>query len=126
APSGLSRADTGILHAAVIPRRAGVVHVGLALFQKSAMAGERVEAFLAGDLGVGLLLDALIAVRPLDLKAFLLEQAFVIRHQFRQALEGRCRLQDKLLHCHSPTLRFPWRSAYGPANARDAGDQPLF
>src|SRR5882672_10175823 len=90
------------------------------------MAGERIAAFLAGDAGVGFLRDALVAVCPFDLEAFLLEQALVIRHQFRQTLEGRRRLQDKPLHCHSPTLRFPWRSAYGPAKARDAGDQPMF
>src|SRR5690349_22474119 len=66
APSDLPRANARILHAAVIAPLAGVVHIGLALFQQAAMARERVKALLAGDADFGLLLDAFFTVGPFD------------------------------------------------------------
>jgi hypothetical protein len=88
----------GILDAAVIAPFAGVVHVGLALFQELAVAGEWVDALRIGDVRLDLLLDAGFAVGPFDVEALLGEQAFVIGNEFRQALERRGRFQYELFH----------------------------
>src|SRR6266852_8707012 len=91
------------------------------------MASERIAAFLAGDAGVGLLLDTLVAVCPFDSQAFLLQQALVIGHQFRQTLEGRRRLQDKPLHFPYSCVAIPVAIRATPREfSRDAGDQPMF
>jgi hypothetical protein len=87
-----------VSHAAVISPLAGVVHVGLAEFEQTAVAGEGIQALGRGDIRLGFLLDALVAIGPLDRQAFLLEQTFVIRDQFRQPLKGRRCFQNQLLH----------------------------
>ena len=98
AAAELAAALAGILDAAVIAPFAGVVHVGLALFQQLAVAGERVDAFRVGDVRLDFLLDAGFAVGPFDLEAFLGEQAFVIGDELRQSLERRGRFQYEFFH----------------------------
>jgi hypothetical protein len=98
AAAELSAALAGVLDAAVIAPFAGVIHVGLALFEKLAVTGERIDALRRRHAGLDLLLDAGLAVGPLDFKALLREQAVVVSDQFRQALERRCGFEDKLFH----------------------------
>ena len=89
---------TGVLHAAVIAPFAGVIHVGLALFEKLAVTGERVDALQRRHAGVDLLLDAGLAVGPLDFEALLREQAFIVGDKFRQPLEWRRGFENELFH----------------------------
>jgi hypothetical protein len=62
------------------------------------VTGERIESLRADDVDVGLLLDLLLAVGPLDAQALALEQPLVIGHQLRQSLERRSRFQNQRLH----------------------------
>src|SRR5262249_5581350 len=54
------------------------------------------------------------AVGPLDVKAFLFEQAFVIGDQLRQALEWRGGFEHQCLHVSAPWLNRP-RATSGTA-----------
>src|SRR5205085_9633048 len=102
APADLATAGAGASDPAIISPFAGVVHVGLALFEQPAVAGERVDALRAGNAEVELLLDAPVAIRPLDLESLLLEQALVIRDQFRQAPDTPRALHNEFLHDLAP------------------------
>src|SRR6478752_3054647 len=73
APPDLAAADLGVLNTAVVAPFAGVVHVGLALLEHLAVAGERVEPLRRVDVDVGALVLAL-ALDPFDLKALLSEK----------------------------------------------------
>ena len=70
----------------------------LPCFEQGAVADERVGALHVGQRGVGGLDAGLVAVGPLDLDAFLREQALVVGHQFGQSLERRGGFQDELFH----------------------------
>ena len=78
ATAELAAARARLLHAAVIAPLAGIVHVRLALLEQLAVAGKGIDALRAGDVGLDLLLDALLAVGPLDDEPLLLEQTLVI------------------------------------------------
>src|SRR5262249_40610352 len=91
-------AGAGILHTAVIAPLAGVVHVRLALLEQPAVAGERIDPFRVGHVGLDLFLDPLLAVGPLDHDPFFLEQSLVIGDELSQSLERRRGLQDELFH----------------------------
>ena len=98
AAAELAAAGAGVLHPAIVAPFAGIVHVGLALLEQLAVAGEGVDALRAGDVGLDLLLDALLAVGPFDREPFLREQALVVGDQLRQPLERRRGLQHQLFH----------------------------
>ena len=69
------------------------------------MAVERVQVLRAQDVDMGGAVDAGIDILPDDLKSFLGEQAFGVRHQLRQPLEGCRRFQMQCFHCaHSPQV----------------------
>ncbi len=87
APPDLAAANLGILNAAVVAPFAGVVHVGLALLEHLAVAGERVEPLRGVDVDLGALVLAL-ALDPLDLQALLGEQALLIGDQFGSPWNG--------------------------------------
>src|SRR5262249_59374120 len=74
------------------------VNAVVALLQQRAVARERIDALRAGDRGLDLLLDALLAIRPLDREPLLGEQALFIGDELRQPLEGRRRFQHELFH----------------------------
>ena len=99
AAAELAAVLVGVLDAAVVAPFAGVVHVGLALLEQLAVAGERIDALGRGDVDLDLLFDADFAVGPLDVEAFLGEQAFVIGHDFGKPLEWRGGFQNQLFHC---------------------------
>src|SRR5262249_17969268 len=80
-------------------------HVGLALFEQAAVARERVDALRARHADVGRLLDALVAIGPLDREPLFGEQALVIGDEFRQPLERRRRFQHQLFHRWSSLAR---------------------
>jgi hypothetical protein len=66
--------------------------------------GVAVDA-LAGDVGdveLRRLVDALFAVGPFDLEAFLLEQALVVGDEFGKALERCSRLKPQGHHGYLP------------------------
>jgi len=105
AAADLSAAHARVLDAAVVAPFAGVVHVGLALLQQPAMAVERVQVLRARDVYLRGAVDAGIDILPDDLKSFLGEQAFGVRHQFRQSLEWCRRFQMQCFHCaNSPRV----------------------
>src|SRR6516165_4174670 len=59
-----------------------------------------------GDVELRAFVDVLLAVGPLDLDAFLLEQPLVVGDQFRQSLEGGGRFQNQILeHASAPRVR---------------------
>src|SRR5262245_10934484 len=89
-------------NAAVVAPLAGVIHIRLPLFEQLSVAGEWIDALRAGDRDVDLLLDALLAVGPFHVKAFLLEQALLIGNQLRQSLEWRGGLEHQRLHVSAP------------------------
>src|SRR5262249_42533521 len=103
AAADLPAALAGLLHAAVVAPFAGVVHVGLALLEQLAMARERIDTLRTGDRGVDLLLDALLAVGPLDREPLRGAEPFVIGDELRQPLERRRRFQHELLHGSAPS-----------------------
>ena len=53
---------------------------------------------MIGDVQLRAFVDALLAVHPLDLDAFLLEQTLVIGHELGQALKRRGGFQSQCLH----------------------------
>ena len=110
AAAELAAAGAGLLHPAVVAPLAGIVHVGLALLEQLAVAGEGIDALRAGHVGLDLLLDALLAVGPLDRDALLLEQALVVGDELRQPLERRGGLQNQLFHAS-------FSEALGPSSA---------
>src|SRR5215207_887907 len=65
APADLAAADLSILDAAVVAPFAGVVHVGLALLEHLAVAGERVQPLRRVHVDMRALVVAL-ALDPLD------------------------------------------------------------
>src|SRR2546423_15057379 len=73
AATGIGRTNT-----AVVAPLAGVIHIRLTLFDHLSVAGERIDALRASDRDIDLLLDALLAVGPLGVKAGFLEQALFI------------------------------------------------
>src|SRR5262249_3248306 len=89
---------TRVLHPAVIAPFAGVIHVRLALLEQLAVAGEGVDPFRAGHVGLDFFLQPLLAVGPLDQDPFFLEQPLVIGDELRQSLERRRGFQDELFH----------------------------
>src|SRR6185503_6613519 len=103
----------------VIAPFAGVVHVGLALLEHLAVTGERVEALRTGDADVGGLVGAL-AVDPLDLEAFLLEQALVVGDELRQPLEWRRGFQNERFHGRAPRSG----NSYAQISTRVAAGRP--
>jgi hypothetical protein len=94
ATTDLAAADLGGLNARIVAPFAGVVEIGLALLHHLAVAIEAAGVLVAGDVHLGALVDALLAVHPFDLDAFLLEQALGIRDELGQSLEWRCRFQS--------------------------------
>src|SRR5262249_23590655 len=94
----LAAAGARVLHPAVIAPLAGVIHVRLALLEQLAVAGEGVDPFRAGYVGLDLFLDPLLTVGPLDQEPFLREQPLVIGDELGQSLERRRGLQDELFH----------------------------
>ena len=99
AAADLPASLAGLLDAAVVAPLARIVHVGLAVLEHLAVAQEGVEPFGRDDVGRNAFrVGALVAVRPLDLKPLLFEQAFVIGDEFRQALERLGVFQRELLH----------------------------
>src|SRR3954471_21044124 len=64
APPELAAADLGVLDAAVVAPFAGIVHVGLALLEHLAVAGERIESLRARDADVRALLLLGVALDP--------------------------------------------------------------
>ena len=88
AAAELAAVLVGVLDAAVIAPFAGVVHVGLALFEQLAVAGERIDALGRGHIDLDLLLDAGFAVSPLDIQPLLGEQAFVVGNEFSSPWNG--------------------------------------
>src|SRR5262249_52041850 len=83
----LPAANASRIGAAVVAPFAGVVHVGLALLEQLAMAGERIRALHVGKRGVGGLDAGFIAIGPFDSQALAGEQAFIIGHELGQSLE---------------------------------------
>ncbi|MPZ41115.1 MAG: hypothetical protein GEU95_24330 [Rhizobiales bacterium] len=98
AAADLAAADIGCTGAAVVAPFAGIVHVGFALFEQRAMAAEGIGGFDVFQRGVGGLDAGFITVCPLDLHAFLGEQAFVIGYELRQTLKWGGGFEDELLH----------------------------
>src|SRR5262249_21417953 len=107
AAAEVAAARARVLHAAIIAPLAGVIHVRLALLEQVAVGGEGIDALGAGDVGLDLLLHALLAVGPLDLESFLREQPLVIGDELGQSLERRRRFQDELLHGLAPGMDAP-------------------
>ena len=101
AAAELPAALAGVGDAAVIAPFAGVIHIGFALFEQFAVAGERRDAFRRRHIGFDLLFHAGFAIDPFDGEPFLGEQAFVIGDKFRQALERRRGFENKLFHLHA-------------------------
>ena len=83
---------------AIVAPFARIIHVGLALLEQGAVTDERIGTFHIGQGCVRGLDASLVAIRPFDDQAFLLEQAFLIGHQLRQSLERRGGFQHQLLH----------------------------
>src|SRR5215475_3804385 len=98
----LAATGIGRTNAAVVAPLAGVIHIRLTLFEQLSVAGEWIDVLRAGDRDVDLLLNALLAVSPLHVKAFFLEQALLIGHQLRQSLEWRGGLEHQRLHVSAP------------------------
>src|ERR1700733_5766280 len=71
APSELTAARSGVGDTTVIAPLAGVVHVGLALLEKLAVAGERGDALRRRHTGLDPLVDAGLTVGPFDTESFL-------------------------------------------------------
>src|SRR5262249_34295643 len=80
-------ADAGRVGAAVVAPFASVIHVGLALLEQLAMAGERIGALHVAQRGVGGLDAGFVAIGPFGLQALAGEQAFVKGHGLWQSLE---------------------------------------
>src|SRR4029450_9049173 len=94
----LSAADAGGVGAAGVAPLAGPVHVLLARFEQLAVARERFGALHIRERGVGAFDACFVAVSPFDSQAFAGEQAFVMGHELRQALERRGGFEDELAH----------------------------
>ena len=105
ATADLAAFDFGALDARIVAPLAGVIEVGLAGFELAAVAGKARRLLVAGDVHLRALVDALLAVDPLDRDAFLGEQALGIGHELGQSLEGRGRFQTQRLgHDDSPSV----------------------
>ena len=85
AAADLPAADAGAAGAAVVAPFAGIVHVGLALLEQRAVAAEHIGGLRILDRGVGGLDAGFVAIGPLDLDAFLGEQALVVGDELRQS-----------------------------------------
>src|SRR5262245_22621096 len=99
AAADLSTPLACLLNAAVIAPLAGIVHICLAILEHLTVGQERIEPFGADDICSNTFsIGALVAIRPLDLKPLLFEQALVIGDDFGQTLERLGIFQCELLH----------------------------
>ena len=102
-----SALDARVLHPAVIPPLAGVVHVRPSLFEELAVARMGIESFRAENVDASTPVHPGLAVHPFDFEALPLEQPLIVGDQFAQPLERGRILKHQRLHLHLSQASHP-------------------